>query len=85
MAILTTEQHVFFPICKSYDYNEGHSKLLDISRQVGLDKEVFVVPDPDDTILMPYRAFLGRLSTLNPIQYPYFDTNRASYEVKEIT
>lgn len=70
---------------ESYTYDEGHTKLLDISRQVGLDKEVFVVPDPDDTMLMTYRAFLGRLNTLSPIQYPYFDTNRAAYEVKEIT
>lgn len=70
---------------ESYDYNEGHQKLLEISRQLGIDKEVFVIPDPDDTENMTRRAFLGRLKTLNPILYPYFNTNRAAYEVKEIT
>jgi hypothetical protein len=69
---------------ESYDYNEGHSKLLDISRKVGVDKEVFVVPDPDDTANMTRRAFLGRLKTLSPLQYPYYNTNSAAYEVKEI-
>lgn len=70
---------------ESFDYNEGHAKLLDISRQLGIDKEVFVIPDPDDTENMTRRAFLGRLNTLNPITYPYFNTNKAGYEVKEIT
>jgi hypothetical protein len=69
---------------ESYNYDEGHAKLLDISRQVGIDKEVFVIPDPDDIRNMTRRAFLGRLKSLNPIQYPYFDTNKAAYEVKEI-
>ena len=70
---------------ESYDYNEGHAKLLDMSRKVGINEEVFVVPDPDDTVNMTRRAFLGRLKTLNPITYPYFNTNRAAYEIKEIT
>lgn len=70
---------------ESYDYNEGHQKLLEISRQLGIDKEVFVIPDPDDTENMTRRSFLGRLKALNPITYPYFNTNRAAYEVKEIT
>lgn len=70
---------------ESYNYNEGHSKLLDISRQIGVDKEVFVIPDPDDVVNMTRRAFLGRLNSLSPITYPYFSTNSAGYEVKEIT
>lgn len=70
---------------ESYNYDEGHQKLLDVSRSVGVDKEVFVVPDPDDTANMIRRAFLGRLKTLNPITYPYYNTNRAGFEIKEIT
>ena len=70
---------------ESYSYAEGHQKLLEISRQVGIDKEVFVVPDPDDLENMTRRAFLGRLEALNPITYPYYNTNKAAYEVKEIT
>lgn len=70
---------------ESYDYNEGHQKLLDISRQLGIDKEVFIIPDPDDAQNMSRRAFLGRMRTLNPILYPYFNTNRAAFDIKEIT
>jgi len=70
---------------ESYNYNEGHAKLLDISRQVGIDKEVFIVADTDDTENMLRRSFLGRLKSLNPIQYPYFNSNKAGFEVKEIT
>lgn len=70
---------------ESYNYDEGHAKLLDISRKVGIDKEVFIVPDPDDAANMTRRAFLGRLKTLSPIDYPYFNSNSAGFEVKEIT
>lgn len=70
---------------ESYDYNEGHQKLLEISRQVGVDKEVFVVADIDDVENLYRRSFLGRLKTLNPIQYPYYNTNSAAFEIKEIT
>lgn len=66
-------------------YNEGIQKALDMSRSQGIDKEVFLIPDPDDALNMIRRAFLGRLRTLSVLEYPYYSTNNIGFDIKEIT
>lgn len=66
------------------EQDEAFSKAFELQRQAGVDREVLFIHDPDDTTHALRRRFLGRLRTLSPIEYPYFNTNKAAFEVKEL-
>lgn len=64
--------------------DEAFANVFEIQRRAGIDKEVLWIADPDDTIHAIRERFLGRLRTLTPIEFPYFNTNAAAFEIKEI-
>lgn len=64
--------------------DEGLGNGFDITRKAGIDKEVFFIFDPDDTIHSFRRQFLARLRKLSQIEYPYFDRTSMAFEVKEL-
>lgn len=66
------------------DQDEAFCKAFELQRQAGIDREVLFIHDPDDTTHALRRRFLGRLRALSPIEYPYFNTNKAAFEVKEL-
>jgi hypothetical protein len=66
------------------EQDEAFSKAFELQRQAGIDQEVLFIHDPDDTVHALRRRFLGRLRTLGPIEYPYFNINKAAFEVKEL-
>jgi hypothetical protein len=71
----------------SLDYlseDEGMANALEMDRRAGIDKEVFWIHDPDDTVHAIRRQFLGRFRQLSPVEFPYFQTNKKAYEIKEL-
>lgn len=63
--------------------DEGMSQAFDIDRRAGIDKEVFWVHDPDDTVHANRRQYLGRFRALSPIEYPYHNITKKAFEIKE--
>lgn len=66
------------------EQSEAFSQAFELMRRAGVDQEVLFIHDPDDTVHALRRRFLARLRTLSPIEYPYFNTNRAAFELKEL-
>lgn len=64
--------------------SEAYAYALDLQRLSGVSGEVLVVPDSTDTTNQPYRAFVGRLVQMGPIQQPQPSAFSASYQIKEL-
>lgn len=64
--------------------NEAMSAAYEITRQVGVTKEVFFVWNPDDTTNRLRRQFLARLRALSAFENPGPDRWRTPFEVKEL-
>lgn len=63
---------------------EALERWLEIQRRMGLDGEVFVIPDPDDDLNLPRRAFLGTLRTLDSWTQTTFQRASIGFEIEEI-
>jgi hypothetical protein len=63
---------------------EAYAYALDMQRLCGNSGEVLVVPDSSDTANQPYRAFVGRLLQMGPIQQPQPTAFTAAYQIKEL-
>jgi hypothetical protein len=66
------------------DTAEAYQQAFELQRQAGIDKEVLLVADPDDTINGIRRNFLGRLRQLSPIEHPYYAAYSTNFEIQEI-
>lgn len=66
------------------DLDEGLAKGFELDRQAGIDREVFYIFDPTDTVHALRRRFLGRLSELSALEFPYPLTTKKPYTIKEI-
>jgi hypothetical protein len=64
--------------------SEAYTYALDMQRLCGNSGEVLVVPDSSDTVNQPYRAFVGRLLQMGPIQQPQPTAFTAAYQIKEL-
>ena len=64
--------------------NEAMSQAFDMDRQAGIDQEILWVQNTADVAHQHRRRFLGRLRTLSPTQYPYYDNMTKAYEIKEL-
>jgi len=64
--------------------DEAHARVWEIQRELGVDGEIFIVPDLDDTMHTIRRAFLARLRTLNPIEHPRFLYYQTALEFIEV-
>lgn len=63
---------------------EGMGKVFEMQRQLGATGEVLFAWDPDDTLHLPRRAWLGRLRTLGSLEMPIYDAYSTPIEVKEL-
>jgi hypothetical protein len=64
--------------------NEAMVYAFEMQRILGIDGELFFVYDPADTdLLLRQRSFLCTLKQMNAIQYPYFGTMSAGFELVE--
>ena len=64
--------------------DEAHGRVWEIQRALGVDGELFVVPDMDDVVNLTRRAFLARLRALDPIVYPQYLYYQAAFEFIEV-
>lgn len=60
--------------------------ILDIVRERDLDQPMFIIPDPSpaDTGRLFRRAFLCRMRSLSALDQPYFDAERAAWDLEEV-
>lgn len=63
---------------------EAYGTVLDIQRLIRNDREVVLMPDPDDTTRGFKRNFLGRLRRADPITQTLFDRHSIAMEVEEL-
>ena len=64
--------------------DEALSYAFDLDRLAGIDKEIFWVHDPDDTVHAIRRQYLGRLRQLTALEYPYHLERGKPYQIEEI-
>lgn len=63
---------------------ETYNYALEMQRIAGVVNEVLIIPDSEETGLIPLRAFAGRLTALNGIKVTQPTRHSASFEIKEI-
>lgn len=66
------------------DVDEAMGQAFDIMRRVDISREVLFVYNPDDTVNLLRRTFLGRLRELSPIEQPYSHLYSTSFTIKEL-
>lgn len=64
--------------------NEMLSRAFDMDRRAGVDKEVFWVENPDDTVHAIRRQFLARFRTLGALEAPSYNIGKKTYELEEL-
>lgn len=64
--------------------DEALSFPYEIMRKQGIDKQIFFVLDPDDTVHLHRRSFLATLRQMTPLEYPYYGINNATFELEEV-
>ena len=62
---------------------EVFERWLEVQRRMGLDGEVFIIPDPTDELNMTRRSFLGTLRTLPPSVQSNFRRGTIALEIEE--
>ena len=64
--------------------DEAMARSFDMQRILDTHGEVFFVYDPEDTLHLLRRSFLGRSRQLNPLEVVFNDRWNTSYEIKEL-
>lgn len=77
-------QRVFRLALSWLDRDEAHTRIWEIQRALGLDQELFIIPDLDDALHTLRRAFLARLRTLNLIEQPSYLYYQNALEFLEV-
>lgn len=62
---------------------EGFDEAYDFMRYVGYDREVFVIPDPDDAESIQARSFLGTINQMNGLSQTMFQILGTGFEIEE--
>jgi hypothetical protein len=65
-------------------HNEGYGAGLETIRRSADYREVFVIPDADDTANRTRRDFMGRLRQLSAIEQPFAGSATLGFEVAEL-
>lgn len=64
--------------------DEGLQYPFEIDRRSGLSKQVMFIFNPDDTIHLHRRSFLGRFKLLSQLEFPVFSRTSKGVEIKEV-
>ena len=64
--------------------DETYNRALELQRQAGISKEVFLVADTNDVANIIRRSYLGRMRKLSPLEHRDFSAHGTQYEIKEI-
>lgn len=63
---------------------EALAQAYEMQRRLGIDLQVMVVINPEDTVNMHRRAFLATMRQLAPIEWPFFGRHSVSFEFMEV-
>ena len=63
---------------------EAYTRAYDLIQQAGYDKEVFIIPDPEDSTNMQRRAFLATITQADPISQALVSRASFGFTVEEI-
>lgn len=66
------------------DQDEAFGAAFEIQRQAGIDKEIFWIENPDDTLQALRRQYLGTLQQLNPLIYSNPEDHTTAFEIEEV-
>lgn len=64
--------------------SEAYNELLPLLRALDVSGEVYLLEDADDPDYLGQRGFLGRMRTLNPIEWPYLNARTHAVEISEL-
>lgn len=63
---------------------EAYTSAYNLIQQAGYDKEVFIIPDPEDSTNMQRRAFLATITQADPISQALVSRASFGFTVEEI-
>jgi len=63
---------------------EGVSKAFGLTRNRGVTGDFLFIWDPAVPQLMQQRSFVGRLESINPLDYPMFNLTSMAFKIKEL-
>jgi hypothetical protein len=75
---------IFNFVLANITQTEAFGTVLDIQRLLRNDREVVLIPDPEDNVRGFKRNFLGRLRRSDPITQTLFDRHSVAMEVEEL-
>lgn len=64
--------------------DESLSGPFEMTRQLGISKQLLFVMDPDDTANLHRRTFLATMRRLSPLEMPYVEMNQMAFELQEV-
>ncbi len=64
--------------------DEAYGRILEMMRACGLNRELFVLTDPDDSVNSIRRNFLATFRQLNAIESPYLNAHSIALEFTEV-
>lgn len=65
------------------NHDEAHARFLEMTRQLGVTRELLVVPDANDAMHLIRRSFVGRLRQLSPVEAYAVGLYKGALEIKE--
>lgn len=67
------------------DEAEAYGEAYRLMQVAGFDGEVFVIPDPDDTLNIQQRSFLGTMSEMDQLTQAVFGRVGVGFQIEERT
>lgn len=64
--------------------NKLFGDAYEFQRRIGFDREVFVIPDPQDTEFIQRRAFLSRATRMDALSLAVFNHGSTGFEFREV-
>lgn len=74
---------LFYASLDWLSHDESLARYLEMERQLGVTRELLVVPDADDALHLIRRSFVGRLKQLSAVESYALGLNKGSVEIKE--
>lgn len=66
------------------DQQADFSSFYEMQRRLGITGEVLYIPSDSDMTATQLTGFVGRFRKLSPIEYPYYNSRKQAFEIKEL-
>lgn len=64
--------------------DEALQNAFEMQRRLGIDRQLFYVFDPADTVHLHRRSFLATMRELSPLEFPLLDYTITAFHVQEV-